>query len=85
MASVRVKPHFVGGEPAGFRLTRIKSDSIFKTMGFQDGDVIRSVNGQPVRSAEDVMRAYNTLKDSSFFSMEILRNNRTKTLNFKVR
>jgi general secretion pathway protein C len=85
MSTVRVKPHFEDGKPAGFQVSRIKSESILKTMGFQDGDVIRSVNGREIRTAEDVMRLYNTLKDSSFFSIGLVRNGQPTTLNFKVR
>lgn len=85
MASVRVKPHFEDGKPAGFQVTNIQSDSILKTMGFQDGDIIRSVNGRDIRTAEDVMRLYNTLKDSNMFGIGLIRNKQPKTLNFKVR
>jgi general secretion pathway protein C len=85
MSTVRVKPHFEDGKPAGFQVSNIKSDSILKTMGFQEGDVIRSVNGREIRTAEDVMRLYNTLKDSSFFGIGLVRNGQPKTLNFKVR
>ena len=85
MFTVRVKPHFEDGKPAGFQVSNIKDESILKTMGFQDGDIIRSVNGQDIRSAEDVMRLYNTLKDSSFFGIGLVRNGQPKTLNFKVR
>ncbi len=85
MSTVRVKPHFEDGKPAGFRVSNIKSESVLKTMGFQEGDVIRSVNGQEIRTAEDVMRLYNTLKDSSFFGIGLVRNGQPTTLNFKVR
>ncbi|MCF8061055.1 MAG: PDZ domain-containing protein [Deltaproteobacteria bacterium] len=85
MSTVRVKPHFEDGKPAGFQVSNIKSDSILKTMGFKEGDIIRSVNGQEIRTAEDVMRLYNTLKDSSFFGIGLVRNGQPTTLNFKVR
>ncbi len=85
MSTVRVKPHFKDGKPAGFQVSNIKSDSILKTMGFQEGDIIRSVNGEEIRTAEDVMGLYNTLKDSNFFGIGLIRNGRPKTLNFKVR
>jgi len=85
MSRVRVKPHFKDGKPAGFQVSNIKKESILKTMGFQEGDIIRSINGQDIRTAEDVMRLYNTLKDSTFFGIGLVRNGQTKTLNFKVR
>ena len=85
MSKVRIKPHFKDGEPDGFQISRIKQGSIFKTMGFKSGDVIKSVNGQPVQTAEDIMRLYETMKDNSYFTIGITRGNQAKTLNFKVR
>ena len=85
MSKVRIKPHFKDGKPVGFKISRIKQGSIFKTMGFKSGDVIQSVNGQPVQTAEDIMRLYETMKDSSYFNIGITRGNQAKTLNFKVR
>jgi general secretion pathway protein C len=85
MSNVRVKPHMRNGKPGGFQISRIKDDSIFKSMGFVNGDVIKSVNGQDIHTAQDIMGLYNTLKESNFFSIEIVRNNQAKTLNFKVR
>ncbi len=85
MSTVRVTPHFEDGKSAGFRVSNIKKESILKTMGFKDGDIINSVNGQKINSAEDVMRLYNTLKDSSLFGIGLIRDGQSKTLNFKVR
>lgn len=85
MSNVRVKPHFDKGKPDGFEISRIKKGSMFQSMGFKDGDLIKTVNGHDIRSAEDIMKLYNTLKDSNLFSIEIFRDNKKKTLNFKVR
>lgn len=85
MSKVRVMPYMKDGKPEGFRVSQIKEDSLFKSMGFQNGDVIRNINGQDILSAEDMMKAYNSLKDSSSFSITILRNNQPKTLNLRVR
>jgi general secretion pathway protein C len=85
MSKVRVMPYMKDGKPEGFRVSQIKEDSLFKSMGFQNGDVIRSINGQDILSAEDMMKAYNSLKDNSSFSITILRNNQPKTLNLRVR
>ena len=85
MSKVRIKPYFKEGKPEGFIISRIKEGSLFKTMGFEDGDIIKGINGQHVHSAEDMIKFYNTLKDSNFFSISIKRNNQVKTLNFRVR
>jgi len=85
MSTVRVRPYVKDGKPQGFQISRLKGGSLVKTMGFQDGDIIRSINGQDIRSPEDAMKLYNTLKDSSFFTITLLRKNQPMTLNYKVR
>jgi general secretion pathway protein C len=85
MSTVRVRPFLKDGKPQGFKISNLKEGSLLKTMGFQDEDVIKGVNGQDINSPEDVMKLYNTLKDSTFFSVTVLRNNQAKTLNYKVR
>jgi general secretion pathway protein C len=85
LTTVRIRPFIQDGKPQGFKISNLKEGSMLKTMGFQNDDVIKSVNGQDIRSPEDVMKLYNALKDSSFFSISVLRNNQLKTLNYKVR
>ena len=85
MSNVRVKPHFKDGKPTGFQVSHIKKGSLLQTIGFKDNDVIKSVNGQDIRSTADIMKLYGTLKDTHFYNVNIVRNNQTKTLNFKVR
>jgi general secretion pathway protein C len=85
MSKVRVMPYMKDGKPEGFRVSQIKADSLFRIMGFQNGDVIRSINGVDILSADDMMKAYNSLKDNSSFSITILRNNQPRTLHLRVR
>ena len=85
MSKVRVRPYFKNGKPEGFKISSIKKGSLFQTMGFKDADIIKGLNGHEIHTAEDIMRLYSTLKDSNFFSIEIVRNNQTKILNYKVR
>jgi general secretion pathway protein C len=85
MANVRIKPYFENSRPSGFRISRIKKGSVIKTMGFQAGDIIKSVNGQDILTAQDIMRVYGEFQESDSFKIGIVRGNQEMTLNFKVR
>jgi general secretion pathway protein C len=85
MSEVRMTPYLKGGNPVGFRLTQIKDDSLFKAMGLQNGDILTSVNGQSILAAEDMMKAYGAIKEGNSFTVTIMRNNRSMTLNYMVR
>ncbi len=84
MAKVRISPYIKNGKPAGFMIRKIESGSIFEKMGFKEGDIIRGINGARIVSAQDIMKLYGSMKNASIFSVEILRNNRPRTLVFKV-
>jgi general secretion pathway protein C len=85
MSEVRMTPYLKDGNPEGFRLTQIKDDSLFRNMGLQNGDILTSINGQSILAAEDMMKAYGAIKQGNSFTVSIMRNNRTMTLNYRVR
>jgi general secretion pathway protein C len=85
MSKVRVEPYFRGGKPDGFRLSQIQSASLLGNMGLQNGDIIKSVNGRDIATAEDAMRLYDAMKGSSFFRVGIIRDNAPTTSQVRVR
>jgi len=85
MSQARVEPNIQGGKPEGFRISQIQSGSLLNSMGFRNGDVIKSVNGQEISTTEDAMRLYEAMKGSSFFQVGILRDNRPQTIQVRVR
>ena len=78
-------PHLENGEPAGLRVTRIQAGSVFADLGLQQQDVIRSVNGSPVRTARDAMQAYEALKSANDYAIGVLRDGHEVTLNYSIR
>jgi general secretion pathway protein C len=85
MSKMRVEPYFKGGKPDGFRISQIQSGSLISSMGFQNGDVIKSVNGREIATAEDAMRLYESMRASSFFRVGIVRDGGPKTIQIRVR
>ena len=85
MTQARAELYFREGKAEGFQLSQIQEGSLIKSVGFQDGDVIRSVNGLDVRSLEDAIELYQKFGDSDSFTIGILRGERTKTLHVKIK
>lgn len=85
MSGVRVEPYSEGGKPNGFRVSRLQQGSLLNNMGFRNGDIIKSVNGRTISATEDVMSLYNAMKESSFFRVGIIRNNKPVTIQIRVR
>ncbi|MEZ4380115.1 MAG: hypothetical protein R3A79_02115 [Nannocystaceae bacterium] len=53
--SARAVPSLQGGEHRGFKLYGIREDTLFKQLGFKNGDLIRAVNDQPMSSMDRAM------------------------------
>lgn len=85
-AQLRASPHKGSdGEIDGFRLSGIRSNSLFSQLGIKNGDIIHTVNGTPLTSSEGAMSAYGSLKNQKSFSFEITRRNQRQTIDYEVR
>ncbi|MBI3898588.1 MAG: PDZ domain-containing protein [Gammaproteobacteria bacterium] len=76
-------PHASGG----FLVREIQPGSMYEKLGLRVGDVINTVNGQPVNTVEDVMKLYQQLGSSggaAQVSLQIRRGGRTETLQYNL-
>jgi len=80
IGSARVVPYFKGGEPYGFRVSNLKEDTLVYELGVRSGDIIRSVNGNPIRTPEDAFSMYQELQNQSSVEVELERAGETTTL-----
>jgi general secretion pathway protein C len=76
--------HMVPNAGGGFLVREIQPGSVYEKLGLQVGDVIRSVNGQPVNSVQDAMRSYAQAKGSGNVRLEIVRAGRPEMLQYNV-
>ena len=81
----RVAAHYQNGEVIGFKVFRIKPGSLYSKLGLRNGDIIQSVNGKPLDSAEQAMALVNTLKNEKNFNIEIRRRNEPVTMSYSIR
>lgn len=73
-----------GGKIDGFRVDRINKNSAFGKLGLQQGDVIKAINNNVLKSYADAFRVYNKINDTKYLSIEILRNNELMELNYEI-
>ena len=87
LTQVRIIPHFAQGkmdQPDGFQVANIKPRSFFDMMGLRNGDVIKSVNREPIDNPEKAFEAYQKFKQESQIEVVVLRNNRETTLKYDI-
>ncbi len=61
----RVIPHWENGKMVGYRFKYIKAGSIYEKLGFQVSDIIKSVDGEQVRSELHAAELFHRLKNQS--------------------
>ncbi len=73
------------GSPGGLSVNNIKAGSIYAKMGLRNGDVVQGVSDHPITSPDDILSLYEELKSGSSVSIQIMRNGRELTLNYRLR
>lgn len=84
IGQVAVVQHYEGAEPSGFIVHHLAEGNDIEAIGFEDGDVIKAVNGLEINGMTDVLKAVYELSDEREFQVEIQRNNETETLSYEL-
>lgn len=69
----------------GFRVGQVQPGSLYERLGLRVGDVIRSVNGQPINNMDEVMRLYQQFGSVREVNVEVLRAGVPQTLHVSLR
>jgi len=81
---IRAVPHFEGGESVGFRLFAIRRGSLFDKIGLKNGDILRSINGNPMNDPSKAMTLMQELRDATNLRVEATRNQQPVTLTYNI-
>lgn len=84
LRQAKAVPHSENGDNLGFKVVEIQTGSLFEDLGLQKDDIIQTVNGTSVRSAEDALNAYRRLRTSKTFQLSLLRSGVPVSLNLSV-
>jgi len=85
LGNARVVPYYRGGQPYGFRVSDVAEGAKVYELGMRTGDIIKSINGVPIRTPQDALNAYQELQNNTNVQMEIERQGTTTTLSVPLK
>jgi hypothetical protein len=74
----RIIPAVKDGRPIGMKLYGLRKGSIARELGFENGDVIRAVDGVMLDSVDTAMALYGRVRHARRFAVEYRRNGETR-------
>lgn len=80
MTQIQIVP-----QDEGLAISNIKPNSIFRRMGLRNGDILKSVDGQEIRSVDDALKLYESLKSADSVGVSIQRRGRDRNINYMIR
>ncbi|NQT90696.1 MAG: hypothetical protein HQ558_05530 [Candidatus Omnitrophica bacterium] len=84
MKNVRIKPWFKGGEASGVKVTKLTPVGILKEIGVEEGDIIRTVNGDRLNTPRQIFSAYKKISGRKELKVGIIREDKGLILTYKV-
>ncbi len=84
LSRVRVKPALASGKVNGYQVANIPTDPFFEAIGIKNEDIIRRVNGTLITSIPKAYEIYRSLKPNSMVKVDIVRDGKQVTLNYRL-
>ena len=85
LTQIAISPYMNDGKMEGLRLVRVPRDNIVYELGGRSGDILRRVNGHEVNQVDQMYKLWENIKDDSFISVDLERNNQIFTYSFDIR
>ena len=84
LRDIRVEPLRKGREFLGIRISFIRRNSLFDSMGFKKGDIIKSIDGHMLTSFMDLLPYYNRLDETTTIVVGFERDNNIKEITYEI-
>lgn len=78
------QPYFEDGAPAGIRVSRIQPGSVPALLGLRNGDVLRGVNGTPLRVLPDAVRLLRAFQAGKGLRLKVLRGGQLQAIDYRI-
>jgi type II secretory pathway component PulC len=77
-------PIIENGQPKGFQLRKIHPGSIYQRLGLKDNDLVLSVNGESLTTADQALRLFTVFRNEREITLDIRRGKQDLHMNYSV-
>jgi type II secretion system protein C len=82
---MRAMPHFVDGKTDGFSISQVAPGSVFEQLGLQSGDLLTSINGQPVTNPMQALGLMQAMKTAPSIDLTLNRGGAPTSVHLTLR
>lgn len=82
--TIRIRPYLEAGRPWGVLVYNIDPQSVFAKMGLADGDIIKAVNGEELKTPRDTIEFYDAIREGGTVTLAVKRGEDTQELKFDI-
>ncbi len=82
--SARIMPHYINGQPAGFRLVWVRKGSLYSQIGLKSGDIVQQINGKNI-SVGTALSLYSQLPYAKQLRVNIIRKGVRRSLLYTIK
>jgi general secretion pathway protein C len=79
-----VAPKVEDGQSVGMEIRGIRPGTLLTKLGIQNGDILESINGQPLSNPDTALQAYTTLRTADKFNLSIRRRGQSTMINYNL-
>ncbi len=83
--AARIVPSFHDGKPEGFKLFGVRPTSLYVRLGFENGDLVQTMNGVEMTSPEKALELYTKIRTAPELAVRIVRRGQPLTLTYVIR
>ncbi len=84
LRAAKASPVVERGGIVGWKMTRIKPNSIYKLIGLKENDIISEINGTKLNDAGKAVSFLNSLRDESHISIKVRRGGKQMSLSIDL-
>jgi general secretion pathway protein C len=85
LTQARAVPYFKDGKSVGLRLFAVKPGSLFERIGLRNGDILKSINGNPLGDLSQAIKLFETLKQEKSIGINMERDRNEKEVKYQIR